>query len=281
VTTTTKVLLLSSNPTTTTYFQPPPTFINTIIIFITFLVKKLNPPQKKGSNVPLMFLLPPFFNWIFSFIFLQHPQLLFSLMFPPSPLKQQQHHNFSYLRQNPCRSNSSKLFWTRQKDLRPIYLVPIQFKAQTPSLEILLATYPSTARGVHGASKTGSNEPQRLFARSRNNLSGGYTSHDFVTTRPRCAITTALQPSTSIYRGLLAVPKVESILPLNPHSLISTNLSVGAPAGTHTSVVPRSTFNAFYHHSNHRIQSTDNHLLIKSISGAVCGNYKLSPFLSY
>ena len=94
---------------------------------------------------------------------------------------------------------------------------------------------PSTTRGVHRACKTGSNEPQRLFARSRNNLSGGYTFHDFVTARPRCAITTALQSSTSIYRGLLVVPKVESTLPLNPHSLISTNLSVGAPAGTHPS----------------------------------------------
>jgi len=79
---------------------------------------------------------------------------------------------------------------------------------------------------------TGSNEPQRLFARSRNYFSGGYTSHNFVTAGPRCAITTALQPSTSIYRRLLAVPKVESTFPLNPHSLISTNLSVGAPAGT-------------------------------------------------
>jgi len=86
---------------------------------------------------------------------------------------------------------------------------------------------------VHGACKTGSNEPQRLFARSRNKLSDGYTSHDFVTARPKCVTTTALQPSTSIYRGLLAVPKVESSLPLNPHPLISTDLSVGAPTGTH------------------------------------------------
>jgi len=140
------------------------------------------------------------------------------------------------------------LFWTGQKDLRPIYLGSIQSKAQIPSLAILLATYPSTARGMHGACKDGSNEPQRLFARSRNNLSSGYTSHDFVTVRPRCAITTALQPSTSIYRGLLAIPKVESTLPLNPHTLISTNLSVGAPAGTHTPAIPRRTLEAFYHH---------------------------------
>jgi len=127
------------------------------------------------------------------------------------------------------------VFWTGQKDLRLIYSGPIQSKAQISSLTILLATYASITRGVHRACKTSSNEPQRLFARSRNNLSGGYTSHDFVTARPKCAITTALQPSTSIYRGLLAVPKVESTLPLNPHSLISTNLSVGAPAGTHPS----------------------------------------------
>jgi len=76
---------------------------------------------------------------------------------------------------------SIDLSWTGQKDLRPIYLGPIQSEAQTPSLAILLATYPSTTRVVHGACKAGSNEPQRLFARSRNKLFGGYTSHDFVT----------------------------------------------------------------------------------------------------
>jgi len=63
---------------------------------------------------------------------------------------------------------------------------------------------PLLREGVYGASRTGSNEPQRLFARSRNYFNGGYTSHDFVTDGPRCVITTALQPSTSIYRGLLA-----------------------------------------------------------------------------
>jgi len=68
---------------------------------------------------------------------------------------------------------------------------------------------PLPREGVHGASKTGSNEPQRLSARSRNKLSSGYTSNDFVTARAKCVITTALQPSTSIYRGLIAVPKVE------------------------------------------------------------------------
>ena len=44
------------------------------------------------------------------------------------------------------------------------------------------------AKGVHEANKTGSNEPQRLFARSRNKLSGGYTSHDFVTAIAGCVI---------------------------------------------------------------------------------------------
>jgi len=105
------------------------------------------------------------------------------------------------------------LFWTGQKELWPIYLGPIQSKAQIPRLTALLATYPFPSRGVHGASKSDSNEPQRLSARSRNNFSGGYTSHDFVTTRAWCAIKMALQPSTSIYRGLIAVPKVESISP--------------------------------------------------------------------
>jgi len=91
---------------------------------------------------------------------------------------------------------------------------------------------PFPAKGVHEASETGSSEPQRLFARSRNNLSSGYISHDFVTAIAWCAITTALQPSTSIYMGLVAIPKVESSSPLNHHSLISTDLSVGVSAGT-------------------------------------------------
>jgi len=65
---------------------------------------------------------------------------------------------------------------------------------------------------VHGQNETGSSRPQRLFARSHNNLSGGYASHDFVTAKAWCSITTALQPSTSIYRGLVAIPKVESSL---------------------------------------------------------------------
>jgi len=76
-------------------------------------------------------------------------------------------------------------------------------------LAILLAVPLFPAKRVHRANETGSNEPQRLFARSRNKLYGGYTSHDFVTARAWCAITTALQLSTSTNRGLNAVPKVE------------------------------------------------------------------------
>jgi len=59
-------------------------------------------------------------------------------------------------------------------------------------LAILLVVPLFPAKGVHGANETGSNEPQRLFARSRNKLSGGYTSHDFITAKAGCAITTAL-----------------------------------------------------------------------------------------
>jgi len=123
------------------------------------------------------------------------------------------------------------MFRIGQKDFRPIYLGPIQFKVQTPRLASLLAIYPFSAKGVHRARRTGSNEPQRLSARSRNCFSSDYTSHDFVTIGPRCAITTPLQPSTSIYRGLLGFPKVEFTFLLSPYSLISTNLSVRAPAG--------------------------------------------------
>jgi len=86
-------------------------------------------------------------------------------------------------------------------------LRPIQSKAQTPRLATLLATHPFPTRGVHEAGETGSNEPQRLSARSRNKLYGGYTFHNFVTARARCAITTALQPSTFINRRLIAVPR--------------------------------------------------------------------------
>ena len=146
------------------------------------------------------------------------------------------------------------MFWTGQKEFWPIYLGPILFKAQTPRLATLLVTHPFPARGVHGASETGSNEPQRLSARSRNKLFVGYTSHDFVTARARCVITTALQPSTSIYRGLLTVPKVESNSSSKP-SLSDLYLSVGVSAGTppllfkealltHSTTIKTTTFKA-------------------------------------
>jgi len=102
------------------------------------------------------------------------------------------------------------VLWIGQKGLWPIYLGPIQSKAQTPCLTTLLVTHPFPTRGVHRASEVGSNEPHSLSACSRNKLSGGYTSHNFITAEARCAITTALQPSTSINRGLITVPKVES-----------------------------------------------------------------------
>jgi len=122
---------------------------------------------------------------------------------------------------------------------------------------------PLSHKGVHGASETGSNEPQRLSARSLNKLSGGYTSHDFVTARARCAITTALQPSTSINRGLIAVPKVESNSSSKP-SLFDLYLLERWSACRYTPPsAPRRHFGAFHHDSNHRIQSTGSHLLIR------------------
>jgi len=142
------------------------------------------------------------------------------------------------------------VFWTGQKDLWPIYLGPIQSKAQTPCLATLLATHPLSHRGVHGASETGSNEPQRLSARSHNKLSSGYSSHDFVTARARCIITTALQPSTSINRGLIAVPKVESNFSSKP-SLSDLYLLERRSACRYTP--PIRSKKAFYHHSNHHI----------------------------
>ena len=145
------------------------------------------------------------------------------------------------------------MFWTGQKELWPIYLGPILLQAQIQCLPTLLATHPFPVRGVHGASKTGSNEPQRLSARSRNNLSGGYTSHDFVTARAWCAITTALQPSTSIYRGLIDVPKVESNSSSKP-SLSDLYLLERRSACRYTPPpFRRSSLDAFYHHSNHHI----------------------------
>jgi len=105
--------------------------------------------------------------------------------------------------QNTCRI----LFWIGQKDFRP----NTNPSPNTTFGKLTCDIPPLCEGGVHGAGRTGSNVPQRLFARSRNYFSSGYTSYDFVTAGPRCAITTALQPSTSIYRGLSAAPKVESL----------------------------------------------------------------------
>jgi len=137
-------------------------------------------------------------------------------------------------------------------------------------------THPFPTRGVHGASETGSNEPQRLSARSCNKLSGGYTSHDFVTARARCAITTALQPSTSINRGLIAVPKVESNFSSKP-SLSDLYLLEHRSACRYTPPsAPRRHSDTFYHHSNHRIQSLRNILeRLKSNVGIFIGNLLL------
>jgi len=89
---------------------------------------------------------------------------------------------------------------------------PLANTIQSPNtmFDNITCDTPPPRGGVRGASETGSKEPQRLSARSRNKLFGGYTSHDFVIARSRCATTTALQLSTSINRGLIAVPKVES-----------------------------------------------------------------------
>ena len=122
---------------------------------------------------------------------------------------------------------------------------------------------PLSHKGVHGANETGSNEPQCLSARSRNKIYGGYTSHDFVTARARWAITTTLQPSTSINRGLIAVPKVESNSSSKP-SLFDLYLLERWSACRYTPPsAPRRHFGAFHHDSNHRIQSTGSHLLIR------------------
>jgi hypothetical protein len=54
------------------------------------------------------------------------------------------------------------------------------------------------------------------FPRSREYLTGGYTSPDFVTVGDMCAITMALHSPTSINRRLPAASKVESLSLSNP-----------------------------------------------------------------
>ena len=127
----------------------------------------------------------------------------------------------------------------------------------------LTCNTPLSYKGVHGVSETGSNEPQRLSACSRNKLSGGYTSHDFVTARARCAITTALQPSTSINRGLIAVPKVESNSSSKP-SLSDLYWLERRSACRYTPPVrSKKHSDVFHHRLNHCIQSTGSHLLVR------------------
>ena len=104
----------------------------------------------------------------------------------------------------------------RTKGVLAHLLRPNTIQSPNTTFDSITCNTPLPHEGVRGASRTGSNEPQRLSARSRNNLSNGYTSHDFVTARAWCAITTTLQPSNSIYRGLAAVPKVESISSSKP-----------------------------------------------------------------
>ena len=122
---------------------------------------------------------------------------------------------------------------------------------------------PLSQKGVHGASETGSNEPQRLSAHSHNKLSSGYTFHDFVTARAKCAITTALQPSTSINNGLIAVPKVESISSSKPSLSDLYLLERRSVCRYTTPICSKEHSDAFYHHLNHCIQSTDSHFLIR------------------
>lgn len=95
-------------------------------------------------------------------------------------------------------------------------LRPNTSKAQTPRLATLFATHPFPARGVHGASEIGSNEPQRLSACSCNKLSVGYPFHDFVTARARCVPSQRLCNPPPLYMGLLTIPKVESISSSKP-----------------------------------------------------------------
>ena len=64
------------------------------------------------------------------------------------------------------------LFWTGQKELWPIYLCPIQSKAQIPRLAVLLVTHPFPARGVHGARRTGSKEPVQIVPLQERPLQG-------------------------------------------------------------------------------------------------------------
>lgn len=149
-------------------------------------------------------------------------------------------------------------FLDRRKDFRPICLDPVQSKTK----HHIRQRYSQHTHSPRGGGGGGARIKRNQFKRTatshhmfRESLSDSYTSHDF--------ITTTLQPPTSIYGGFLIVPKVESTFPLNLHSQISTDLSVGVHAGTHPPAVPRSILDAFYNNLNHCIQSTSSHLLIR------------------
>ena len=134
----------------------------------------------------------------------------------------------------------------------------------------------TSSNELQRANKTSSNELQRLFARSRESLPDGYTFHDFVTTGHTCVITTALQPSTSIYSGLI----VESTLSLSKPSFSDLYWLECQSSCRYTHpVVPRSILDAFHHNSNHHIHCTDSHLLIKYDQWRCLWENKLSPFL--
>ena len=91
------------------------------------------------------------------------------------------------------------------------------------------------------------------FARSRNKFFGDYTSYDFVTAIVWCAITPALQLSTSIYRGLLTVPKVEHFFLSKPSFSVLYLLERRSACMYTSPSAPRSTLKVFHHHFNHRI----------------------------
>ncbi len=145
-------------------------------------------------------------------------------------------------------------------------LRPNIIQSPNSTFGIIAHNVPPCLKGGARSKETGSNEPQRLFAhsaRSRNKCSGGHTSHDFVTARARCASSTALQLSTSINRGLTAVPKVELYLPLKP-SLSDLYWLERQSACRYTPPIrSKKHSDVFHHRHNHCIQSTGSHLLIR------------------
>jgi len=133
------------------------------------------------------------------------------------------------------------LFWTGQRPgLKSLRL--IKKSSSNAAFGNLLATHPFPHEG--GAQSNWDlfkRTVTSLFPRSREYLTGGYTSYDFVTVRHTCAITTALHSPTSINKRLLATSKVESLSLSNPSFWTSTKLSVGVSAGTHSPFSPKLT----------------------------------------